>query len=150
VIEIEKKFLLNSLDDIDLSKLNSKEIKQGYLSVEPVVRIRLDLNNADATLTIKGPGTLSRAEFNYEISSKDAVEMFNLCSSYIHKTRYFLPQDEFTWEIDIFHGKLTGLFIAEIELKSETDTFIMPKFIKNAKDITEDPYYQNNNLINFT
>ena len=48
------------------------------------------------------------------------------------------------WEIDIFKGKLEGLIIAEIELKSEDEEIGSPSWC--GKEITDDHRYSNASL----
>ena len=55
-MEIERKFLIKDLPD--LSKYDYVDIEQGYLSTEPVVRIRK--KNDKYMLTYKGSGKLAR------------------------------------------------------------------------------------------
>lgn len=139
--EIERKFLI----DVDRRPLliGGTLIKQGYLSTEPVVRVR-SYFLLNGQITIKGPGKLERAEFNYEIPQAEAIEMMALTPLIIVKTRYVFPIDGKMWEIDQFHEKLEGLWLAEIELSSKTEYIVKPMWI--GKEVTEDPRYANVNL----
>ena len=56
-MEIERKFLIKALPD-DLDSYPCVHIEQGYLSTNPVVRIRKQ--NNDYILTYKGKGMLAR------------------------------------------------------------------------------------------
>jgi len=49
------------------------------------------------------------------------------------------------WEIDEFHGKLEGLILAEIELKTEDESFELPFWV--LEDVSLDPEYYNSRLI---
>ena len=49
------------------------------------------------------------------------------------------------WEIDVFQGKLAGLIIAEIELKSENETFTKPNWV--IEDVSDNIEYYNSRLI---
>ena len=69
----------------------------------------------------------------------------NLCEpEKIEKTRYLYEFKGHIWEIDEFHGENEGLIVAEIELKSEDETFEKPDWL--GKDISFDYKYTNNNL----
>jgi adenylate cyclase len=62
----------------------------------------------------------------------------------LSKTRYEIKYEEHLWEVDVFEGKLDGLIIAEIELKSEDEFFNKPNWI--GQEVTDDPSYLNAKL----
>ena len=63
----------------------------------------------------------------------------------LQKTRYYIQHGQDTWELDVFHGALEGLIIAELELDAEDQVFEMPSWI--GEEVTFDPNYLNSNLI---
>jgi CYTH domain-containing protein len=63
----------------------------------------------------------------------------------LSKWRYTLPFKDHLWEVDVFEGKLSGLILAEIELKAENERFEWPPFV--GKEVSESPDYFNSNLI---
>ena len=68
---------------------------------------------------------------------------------FIKKTRYLIPHtDNLTIELDIFHGKLAPLVLAEVEFSSveEANAFIPPAWF--GEDVTHSPKYHNRNLSN--
>src|SRR5207253_2067875 len=73
-VEIERKFLVRK--DLLPSELpEGDELEQGYLGMDPTVRVRLVTAHdgiRHAELTIKGNGLLSRSEFNYPIPHAEA------------------------------------------------------------------------------
>lgn len=142
-IEIERKFLLKEgvvfYDPIE----RSDKIIQGYLSMGPVVRVRIQ--NGYAFLTIKGSGTLTRAEYEYRIPTQDAEELLKLCvGSKIVKTRHIVIAREgdltTRWEVDEFHSPIK-LWMAEVELRSEDAPFVKPSWI--GEEVTHDIKYTN-------
>ncbi|MBB6275957.1 CYTH domain-containing protein [Porphyromonas circumdentaria] len=147
-VEIERKFLVRS-ESFKQEATHSILIKQFYLppSTEgETLRIRF-VNNT-AFLTRKGlstPDGLARTEEEHPISLKEAEQMLQspLIGS-IEKMRYYVPFEGFTWEVDCFLGKLKGLIIAEVELKSTTDTPPLPEWI--GKEVTGDIRYYNAQL----
>jgi adenylate cyclase len=139
--EIERKFLVCS-DAWRAEAGPGTRLRQGYLHTgTPVVRIRQA--GAMAFLTIKGPGLLARAEYEYPIPVEDAAAMLaSLClPSIIDKTRYRLIHDGLSWEVDEFAGHLDGLVLAEIELASPDQPFTRPAWL--GPEVTDDLRYQN-------
>ncbi len=144
MIEIERKFLLNHLVGVDLSKLKVANIQQGYLSLDPVVRVRI--SEQGNFFGVKGPGMVSRLELEYPIPLADAEKLIALSPGKILKKRYFYHHGDHEWEIDVFEGALAGLILAEIELKSEDEVFERPFFIQTAREVTYEPEYTNASL----
>jgi len=144
MIEIERKYLLKDVGEVNLSQLRRVNIQQGYLGFSPVVRIRI--SEQGCFLGVKGPGTISRLELEYEVPKDDAEKLMKLSPGRILKKRYFYPFEGHEWEIDVFEGVHQGLLLAEIELKSEDEKFEKPLFIKKAKEVTTDFRYTNAEL----
>ena len=142
-LEIERKFLING--DYKKHAVKSLTIKQGYISTVHGITVRVRLKDKKGYLTIKGStgeSGLSRYEWEKEIAYEEADELLSLCDSgLIDKTRYIIPAGNYTWEVDEFHGENEGLFIAEIELKSESDTFSVPDWL--GQEVTGDLRYYN-------
>ena len=66
---------------------------------------------------------------------------------FIEKTRYLIPyNDKLTIELDIFHGKLAPLMLAEVEFDSveEANAFTPPDWF--GEDVTNSSKYHNSNL----
>jgi len=144
--EIERKFLVNEKLTEVLKTAESKYCKQSYLSTDEnkVVRVRVLGEKGFLTIKSKVEG-ISRHEFEYEIPISDAKKMIALFGqNVIEKTRYLIPYENHTWEVDVFEGENKGLVIAEIELQSEDESFSIPNWI--AKEVTGDAKYYNSNL----
>ena len=149
--EIERKFLVHAERLPAAAIAQGERLIQGYLSSSPAVRIRVaePTLNADGTeteparawLTIKGPGLVERAEFEYAISPADARAMLPLAKTSIAKIRYRIPAVRHTWEVDQFEGPHAGLWLAEIELGSADEAFDRPEWL--GAEVSEDPRYAN-------
>lgn len=146
-MEIERKFLIHALPE-NLESYPHKEIEQGYINREPVVRIR----RSDDTyiLTCKGQGLMVREEFELPLS-KEAFEHMKPKTDgiFIEKTRYLIPYNEkLTIELDVFHGRLAPLVLAEVEFSNieEANSFIPPAWF--GTDVTNSPKYHNSHLSN--
>ncbi len=144
--EIERRFLVT--DSVKEQALGRKtEIVQGYLSAEPAVRVRLTGGTLGKRgyITVKGPGSMVRPEFEYEIPAVDAMELIGLCRFGLEKERRHILAAGHLWSVDFFtEPRMCGLVLAEIELKSEDEKFVMPEWV--GEEVTENPYYSNVSL----
>ena len=143
--EIEHKYLVEG-DSYKGIASRSLYIVQGYLCREPERTVRVRTKGEKGYITVKGITTgCVREEFEYEVPVNDAREMLRLCvPPLLEKTRWIVPFDGFEWEVDEFHGSLSGLVTAEIELPSSDTPYSEPAFL--GRDVTGDPRYSNSNL----
>jgi adenylate cyclase len=147
MIEIERKFLVNS-NDFKTEAFTQNRIAQGYLSSAPERTVRVRIKGNKGFLTIKGVSNesgLSRFEWEKEIPLEDAQKLLLLCEEgVIDKTRFEIRMGNHIFEVDEFYGKNEGLIMAEIELKSETESFEKPSWL--GKEVTGDNRYYNSFL----
>ena len=148
-MEIERKYLVTS-DSYKQMAVARYHICQGYISREKTGTVRIRITDDKAYLTIKGKpaaGHFARYEWEKEIDVQEAKELMQLCQgTIIDKTRWIVPaaEDGLKWEVDEFHGKHSGLTLAEIELTSEEQEVEKPDFV--GEDVTSDPRYYNANM----
>lgn len=142
--EIERKFLVDPRKFVPGK--DKVLIKQGYLSDDPERIVRIRVTGSSAILTIKGKTSgITRDEFNYPVPMGDAEILLSLSkNTVISKTRYFENVAGKRWEIDWFTGANEGLLMAEIELGSEDEHFILPRWI--LKEVSDDHRYYNSYL----
>jgi len=153
-LEIEYRYLLPALPD--LGDIKPSHIVQGYLqrSYERTHRIRVEEypdGTTKAFETIKGPKIGPSGEEDEKvIPINEARKLLEQCKGeFIEKDRYKIPvENHLKWELDRFKGKLTGLFIAEIEVPSE-DTAFDPAWLGGV-DITNDKRFANALLVDVT
>jgi len=147
MVEIEKKFTVNKALWEKIKKPAPNVIKQIYISDDKKCTVRVRIKNNKGFLTIKGETiNISRSEYEYEIPLEEAKAMMDEFSSKIlFKNRYEVLIGNNLWEVDEFQGKLKGLIIAEVELKSETEKFELPNWLD--KEVSNNPRYYNSNLI---
>ena len=147
MIEIERKFLTTS-DAFKKEAFTQNRITQGYLSSVSGRTVRVRIKGDKGFLTIKGASNesgLSRYEWEKEISVDEAAALLKLCEKgIIDKTRFEVKIGSHIFEIDEFYGENEGLIMAEIELKSETETFEKPVWL--GKEVTNDKRYYNSYL----
>lgn len=141
-MEIERKFTLKEVPDLSLYM--HKELEQGYLCTDPTIRIRKEDSNF--YMTYKGHGTLAREEYNLPLNETAYYSLLPKADGrIIKKTRYLIPYDKFTIELDVFSNP-EGLIFAEVEFESleEANSFTPPEWFD--KDVTDDPSYANSNI----
>lgn len=152
--EIERKFLVKLVDGqylpSEILHAPCHLVTQGYLNLDKARQVRIRTiegvasksHTQEAFITIKGKAEgITRDEFEYRITFQDALEMFSLCQGLlIIKTRTKIGP----WEVDVFGGENDGLFVAEIELKSEDEKFDCPEWL--GEEVSKDPRYSNINL----
>ena len=142
--EIERKFLVNH--SLLPSNMKGCIYTQSYLSINEngIIRIRKEGDVSKLTIKTKNIG-ISRSEFEYDIPMEDYREIATLSiSETVKKTRYKVVYENKVWEVDEFHEKNKGLWIAEIELQNENESFKKPEWL--LEEITYDYRYINANL----
>ena len=157
-MEIEKKFRVVCLPE-NLEEFEKKEIEQGYLCTSPVVRVRR--SNDRYILTYKSDGRhlgFSAGENTKDVRMNEEVEVPLSREGYLHlrekiddhlisKTRYLIPlSGGHTGELDVFHGRLDGLYFIEVEFSDEEDAanFVPPEWF--GENVSMDERYTNSFL----
>lgn len=145
--EIEYKFLIDKKKWSELKKPEPQLIVQGFITKTKEKTVRVRIKNEQAFLTIKGPTAgITRTEFEYEIPLEDAHSLLDeFTDKQIRKYRYEIKIDHHTWEVDVFDAHLAGLIIAELEVESENELFVLPSWA--LKNVSLDSRYYNSVLI---
>ncbi len=145
-VEIERKFLVTTTQYKSLATTQVK-ITQGYLYKTPERTVRVRVAGDRAWLTIKGIGDaqgMVRKEWEYEIPKEDAIEMLAICEKpLIEKTRYTIPYQSLTIEVDEFQKPLQTVW-AEVELPAVDTPFDPPLWL--GEEVTGNPNYYNARL----
>ena len=146
-IEIERKFLVNHEQWEQLVKPVGEFYRQGYLLTDPQKTIRVRQTSDKGFLTIKGISVgATRAEYEYEIPFEEAKELLDqFAVAELSKVRYKIAIENHIWEVDVFSGNNQGLIVAEIELESENEKFVLPTWID--REVTGEEKYYNSNLV---
>ena len=144
-MEIERKWKIEKLPD-GYDAFPFSVIQQAYLCTEPVVRIRRQ--DAEYYLTYKSKGLMVREEYNLPLTEAAYMHLRpKVDGNLIAKRRYLIPiGDGLTVELDVFEGKLEGLFLAEVEFGTEEDAaaFVAPEWL--GEDVTYSMEYHNSVL----
>ncbi len=144
MLEIERKFLVNYLPDLD--GVDNSDLLQGYISLSPEVRIRREDNFF--YLTKKSDDLLAREENEVQIDSiafriLESAVVGNLIS----KRRFRIPLDSsLVAELDIYHEQLEGLVTVEVEFSSEEESQSFAKPPWFGEEITLDKRFKNKAL----
>lgn len=134
-MEIELRFLVKNVP-LNLNNYKKRELQDAYPFIEEPKYLRARRSDDKYTLTFKKGEGLVRVEKQI-IIDKETFELLwresdpKLKAS---RTRYLIPHGNKTIELDVFHGMLDGLVIAEIELDSENEKVALPEWI--GEDIT--------------
>ena len=95
---------------------------------------------------MKGDGLLSRDEWEKEIPSWVFDILWpKTAGRRVEKTRYVIPFEEHTLEVDDYHGRLERLVTMECEFGDEgaAAAFVPPSWAQPAIEVTEDKSYKN-------
>ncbi len=126
-VEIERKWMVQDWPSMELPLLKEEEMRQGYISVVPTVRIREEANVNGETqwiLCFKSKGGLTRKEIEFPIPKERFEELEDLIGlPLIPKTRrtYELPNG---MHLEVNHvdiGEPTEFWYAEVEFASEEE-----------------------------
>ena len=158
-MEIERKFLVANLP-ANLDQYPHVDIEQGYLCTSPTLRIR---KMGDVYwLTVKEPQPpttdyrlpttdnrppITTREEEFRLTEDKYLLLRAKCDGHIvSKTRYRIPLDGLTAELDIFHGRHEGLRLVEVEFPSTeaADSFTAPSWF--GEDVSTRPEYRNSFL----
>lgn len=151
-MEIERKYQVMRMPD--LANAQVREIEQGYLCKNPVVRIRK--SNEQYYLTYKGKLRSQAGQEATHVCEEVEVPLtrkayLHLCGktddNLITKTRYVLQlSDGHKAELDVFHGKLQGLVFVEVEFADleDADRFEPPAWF--GENVSGDKRYTNSFL----
>lgn len=145
-MEIEKKFLIKEMPK-NLEAYDFHMIEQGYLSTNPVVRVRRQ--DEEYYLTYKGSGMLAREEYNLPLTKESYEHLIKKADgNVISKKRYLIPIEgtKLTIEMDVFAKPFAPLIMAEVEFDSieEANVFNPPGWF--GEEVTEDRRYHNSNM----
>lgn len=146
-VEIERKFLV-AHDGWRALVTHRRSLKDGLVGQFARGKVRVRRDGPHAWLTVKGAREgLARPEFEYEVPVLDAEAMLaSVCTGcIIEKTRHVVPHAGLSWEIDVFHGKLDGIVLAEVELSDADQVFERPDWL--GIEVTEDLRFRQTTLL---
>jgi CYTH domain-containing protein len=144
--EVERKWKVTELPD--LTGLKGKEVIQGYIAIaQDGTEVRVRQKGDRYYETIKSDGALVRGEIEIELTKEQYDALWQATvGRRLEKTRYEIPCDGGTIELDVYKGALAGLVVAEVEFPSirDSEKFIAPSWF--GREVTEDKGFKNKNL----
>ncbi|MCO6388863.1 CYTH domain-containing protein [Aliihoeflea sp. 40Bstr573] len=144
-IEIERKFLLSS-EAWRGQAVSVMRMRQGYVAAAPDRSVRVRVAGPHAWLTLKfGRAGPAREEFEYPIPLGDAEAILAHAARTIDKERHIVPWHDLVFEVDVFHGRLEGLVLAELETERTVGEDLLPEWI--GREVTDDSRYYNAVLV---
>ena len=169
-IEIEKKFLTKEVP-FDLSSFSCHEIEQGYLNVNPAVRIRKEDESYYMTYKASKENYdgIGKTEYNMALDRESYEHLrTKVDGNIITKKRYILPINEDGFdaeylaqrgelrkalesgdikiELDVFEGVFEGRILAEIEFPDEESAKNYHMADWFLEDVTGDHRYSNSQM----
>jgi len=151
-MEIERKFLVDPENIPGNGLLKDEIIEQVYLSSDPEVRIRRTETQSPSGscikhfLTVKSSGSLSRGEYEIEISNSMYNELIKhgISKRLIKTRKKFDIGQGLIAEVDIYKDFDFITVEVEFETLEQANSFVKPKWFD--EDITGDKRYKNAEL----
>ena len=141
-VELARKFLVGSPPHLP-SK--GEVIRQGYLAIDGSVAVRVRKEGERShTFTAKAGLGPVRTELEWPIDPRQFEAAWAITRDrHVHKTRYRTSIDEHVASVDVFHGDLDGLMIAEVEFDSldRLNEFEPPEWF--GTEVTNDERFAN-------
>jgi len=140
--EIERKFLVVS-DDWRLTCIRQARLRDGLIARVDGRKVRVRIADDRAFLTVKGARTgIARDEFEYPIPLSDAERLLadHCDGNVLSKTRHYVREDDFIFEVDVYDGLLAGITIAEAELEFAEQAFPRPAWL--GEEVTGRPEFK--------
>lgn len=142
--EIERKWLVDGYPDLPVEEEETQW--QGYLSLEPAVRIRKIVrgNVTEFWLTVKGKGTLQRVEVEVPLGEDEYEALRGLAVTPVASKRmrkYRLSTGELVECSLVDEGEETAFYYAEVEFGTveAAQEFTPPEFL--GQEVTYEPGY---------
>ncbi len=143
--EVERRFLVQAEAGLLTKYGEGRRLKQAYLlSGKQSLRIRIG-EERGAVLTAKSGTGIRRLETEVVVPNNIAEALFlKADQGMIEKLRWYIGP----WELDQFLGRLSGLFLLEIELESDGDKLpgAFPDGVMMIREVTNDNRFTSSSL----
>ncbi|MFH1978003.1 MAG: CYTH domain-containing protein [Candidatus Aenigmatarchaeota archaeon] len=141
MIEIERTFLVKKIPDLtEAKKIEMVDVYFPENSDHPTLRLRSRGNKYEMTKkepTSDGDASKQK-EHTIPLIEEEFISLSRIPGKCVEKTRHVLEINGRTAEIDVFHGALSGLVLADFEFEKEEEknAFEMPEFC--LVDVTQE------------
>lgn len=147
--EHERRFLVDLKDlPLEFTRFPMKYIVQGYLEDDLRTRLRDESSGAKHAYlqTRKSGSGVSRVENEVELSREVFEKMWSDVKCFLVKSRFFIPWDGVTIQLNLFHENLAGYIQIEVEFDShdEAVAFIAPVWF--GCEVTDEDRHGNYSL----
>lgn len=143
VVELELSYLAAAVPDVASCK--RREMRDVYFPANAAhAKLRIRQKDERYELTKKTQldpqDAGAQREENIELTKEEFDALAAGHGRELRKTRYYLPYNGYTAEVDVFKGELKGLVIIEFEFATleEKAAFTMPDFC--LVDVTQDDF----------
>lgn len=122
-LEIERRFVVRVAQSL-LAATPATEMRQGYLTLRDPVTVRIRQQGDAWVLAVKAAADgIARHEIEVDVGEERGRALLELAvGGRLEKTRHRAGR----WEIDVFRGRFSGLFLAEVELTAEDEPLPTP------------------------
>ena len=145
--EIERKWVAERPPGPELLGAGTP-LRQGYVAIDGDVTVRVRIAPEQAWLTIKGGDEgLDRTEVEVDLDLDEAEDLWRYTGDRrLEKSRHRVAVGEYTAEVDLFGGALSGLCLVEVEFPSvaAAEAFSAPDWF--GRDVTGRPGWSNASL----
>ena len=133
---------------LNLALYPSQRIEQGYVATEHNGNeVRLRKKGEQYYLTVKQGVAVARSEYEVELSfDQFDVLWATTLNRRLVKTRFYIPYQRYTLELDVYAYHLIGLHTVEVEFPTVAafNNFEPPDWF--GREITDDPNFKNRHL----
>ena len=129
--EFERRWLVRTIDP-KVRKRPSQLFEQAYFDKTRDLRVRI-IDGKKAILANKIGRGVARKEKPHPTPLSTGRFLHDSTPYVIRKRRHLIDG----WEVDFFEGPLSGLVLAEFEMKSEQQIIIIPKWMKDSVEVTD-------------
>ena len=145
-LEVERAFVSDQPPDPSTLGVGSS-LHQGYVAREGEVEVRVRISDDGARLTVKAGRGLVRTEVELPLAAEQADALWaHTEGRRLVKTRYRVPVDGHTAEVDVYDGALAGLCRIEVEFDSADAAAAFEPPTWFGVEVTDDARWSNSSL----
>jgi CYTH domain-containing protein len=145
-VEIERRFVAEQAPSTDMLG-PPRHMRQGYLTDDGPVSVRIRIVDDTGVLTIKAGDGLARTEVELPLGTDEADALWpHTEGRRVEKSRHRVELEgpgALVAEVDLYGGELTGLCTVEVEFDSEQDAAAFEPLDWFGREVTGDRRWSN-------